>query len=369
MEKLGVRVKLLCPYDMKEPLPQFGLPLLAYFHHAFRLVKLRREVEAWVKSGWPDLIYYRKGLLDPGFSFASSMGRDRLCVEMNGTSADSHGWSRFLLGGVCKVSERRKLQQSRLIITVTPGLRELLLRKHEGLDPGKIMVVNNGVDTDLFYPRSRESCRKLLHLDQSAFILLFAGKMARWHGLDTALDALAILREGHGEKPRLILVGEGPALPNLRRRVQELNLGEMVCFRGMVSQEEVAVYIGAADACIAPFTSERNDRIGISPLKIFEYTACDRPVICSDVRGVREIAEEVGADSEIVLIPPDDSAALAAAVREMLRRQNREMKPRKVRMDRVSWTARAEMIYQRLLRELGPVLSGPVRSMEGSREP
>lgn len=354
MEKLGVRVKLLSSYGIHEVLPRFRSPIFASAHHIQRLLKVNRDVAVWIRSGWPDVIYYRKGLIDPGYSFAASVGKGRLCVEMNGTGADGHGWSRALLGKVYEASERRKLQKARLIVAVTSGIRDHLLQKHATLDTKRIMVVNNGVNTDVFYPRSREDSRSWLGIDDHEFILLFAGKVARWHGLDVALEAIAALRNKPGKMPRLLIVGEGPALPNLRKRVKELKLEEMVCFKGMVPQEEVASYIGAADVCIAPFTAERNDRIGISPLKIFEYIACGRPVICSDVKGLREIAEEAGESAEIILVRPDDSESLASAIRKIINKQSKQGAARKEISDRVSWSARAELIYRRILEDVIP---------------
>jgi len=71
--------------------------------------------------------------------------------------------------------------------------------------------------------------------------------------------------------------------------------------------------LASADVCVAPFSSKRNELIGISPIKLFEYLAAGRPIVASDVAGVREIVEDAG-----VLVAPDSAPLLASAIKQLI---------------------------------------------------
>src|SRR5205807_3481726 len=64
--------------------------------------------------------------------------------------------------------------------------------------------------------------------------------------------------------------------------------------------------------CVAPFTADRGES---SPLKLFDYLACARPTVVSDIAAVHDVAVESGG---CVLVPPDDAPALADAVVRLL---------------------------------------------------
>jgi glycosyltransferase involved in cell wall biosynthesis len=93
--------------------------------------------------------------------------------------------------------------------------------------------------------------------------------------------------------------------------VQAMDVAEHFLFPGAVSQEEVAIYINAMDVCVAPFTRSRNERIGLSPLKIYDYMACGKPVVASDIKGVGDLLQEYEVG---IPVTPEDPDLLARGV-------------------------------------------------------
>jgi glycosyltransferase involved in cell wall biosynthesis len=93
--------------------------------------------------------------------------------------------------------------------------------------------------------------------------------------------------------------------------IQAKGLMNHFLFAGPVPRDKVVFYINAMDVCVAPFTRKRNERIGLSPLKIYDYLACGKPVVASDIRGVGDLLleNEVG-----ITIRPEDPASLARGV-------------------------------------------------------
>lgn len=199
-----------------------------------------------------------------------------------------------------------------------------------GVSETKILLVPNGVDPDLFRPLDKGSCRSLLNLGKESLNLCFTGNLAPWQGLEVAFLAVSRFIESRGENSiRLIIAGAGPDLAKLQRLRVQMGLTSNVLFLGEVPHAQVPYIIGASDAGIIPLTAWRNNVTGASPLKLFEYLSCGRPVIASRVVGVAEVIERMGSG---IVVAPDDAASLALAFEEATRRIHR-------------WETEAEMFH------------------------
>jgi glycosyltransferase involved in cell wall biosynthesis len=75
----------------------------------------------------------------------------------------------------------------------------------------------------------------------------------------------------------------------------------------------VPEYIGAMDICVAPHRKDTNQA---SPVKIFDYMACARPIVASDIEVIREIVEDSGC---AVLVAPERPDQLAMAIISLLK--------------------------------------------------
>jgi glycosyltransferase involved in cell wall biosynthesis len=116
------------------------------------------------------------------------------------------------------------------------------------------------------------------------------------------------------KKLRFLIVGDGPLKKNLMDRVLESGFQEEFIFTGMVDYNEIPLFINLADICVAPFISKRNDKTGVSPLKVYEYMACGKPVVASRVEGL-DFLEEEGAGR---LVEPEDVNDLEKALGDLL---------------------------------------------------
>ena len=90
-----------------------------------------------------------------------------------------------------------------------------------------------------------------------------------------------------------------------------LHLEETVRFTGQVPYASAPTYFNAMDVVAAPFTAHRGET---SPFKVLDALACARPVVASDLPSVRPLVKS----GALVLVPPDDPAALAEALRALL---------------------------------------------------
>ena len=101
----------------------------------------------------------------------------------------------------------------------------------------------------------------------------------------------------------------------LSRLALELGVADSFIFTGVVHYDRVPLYINASDLCVAPFIVARNAKIGLSPLKLYEYMACGKPVVAAAIGGVTDLLE---ASKGGIPVPPEDPDALARAVLKLL---------------------------------------------------
>ncbi len=207
------------------------------------------------------------------------------------------GFATRVLGGLARFLQRR----AERVLAVTPGMLRAFERA--GLDAGRLVLVTNGADTDLFRPapagRPGGSGRP--------FTVLYAGTHGLIHGMEALLDAAERLRARRDV--RFLLVGDGVAKPGLERRAREAGL-EQVEFRPSVAPERLVEEIHAADVCVA--TTRDHSFCGETiPVKLFDYLACGRPVVAAVSGDAARVVEESGGG---VVVPPGDGAALAEAL-------------------------------------------------------
>ena len=83
-------------------------------------------------------------------------------------------------------------------------------------------------------------------------------------------------------------------------------------FTGQVSYGKVPYYCGVMDVCVSPLLKEAGER---SPVKVFDYLACGKPVIMSDVAETGKIFED---SSAVTLIPTEDEGSLSQSILQLI---------------------------------------------------
>jgi glycosyltransferase involved in cell wall biosynthesis len=104
---------------------------------------------------------------------------------------------------------------------------------------------------------------------------------------------------------------------------RELGVEERFIFTGVIAYDRVPLYINASDICTAPFIFARNSKIGLSPLKLYEYMACGKPVIASSIKGVSDALEASGGGIHVL---PENPDALAEGILKLLDNPDMRMK-------------------------------------------
>ena len=268
----------------------------------------------------PDVLYLRQNSF-PFFPIAlcKLLGISSI-VEVNGlvmdelkVSPDSKSFAYRIFSYLALRSEKFNYRHCDRIVSVTDKLKGELVRLYS-VPAEKVLVINNGANTDIFKPIDQKQARAKLGLDDSKKYVCFVGHLAAWQGVEFLIRSAPFILEKCPEV-RFLIVGDGVMRDKLLEITSKMGLSDKITFTGRVPYENVPVYINAADVCVAPFIMERNSKIGLSALKTYEYLACGKPIVASSISGVKDLIDLSGGG---ISVPPEDPGELANAVVKLI---------------------------------------------------
>ena len=172
-------------------------------------------------------------------------------------------------------------------------------------------VVPNGIDAQLFRPRSRPRVRGELGLSPAGLLLVSVGRLNMQKGMHHAIRALSVLT-GEGLDARLAIVGDGEERRALEQLTDSLGLTERVLFTGAQPAEVVSQYLAATDVVLFP-----TERAEAAPLVLLQAMACAAPVVASDIGGITEVVGRPGENG--VLVRAGSLEGIGAALRLLIR--------------------------------------------------
>lgn len=290
-----------------------------------------------VRTAGVDVIYIRNNTLTPLLTLSGRVLGLPVVVEHNTWQAlerahFAHRGRGFIrLEGWLQALDARLASHSR---AVTEGVRRLLLAA--GAPECRLSVIGNGADTELFYPADRAESLARWGLDPDLLYLGFIGSLTPWHGVHSAISAMRHLA---AEQPRarLLVFGDGPDRERLRALIRDEAVEDRVMLMGKVPLKDANAAINCFDIALAPFSRLLYEDVGVATIKLGDYAAAGRPVVGSDLPGLREMAQHGWID----LVSPDEPAALAAAAAALLsdpaRRQARAAAARRAAEGPLNW--------------------------------
>ena len=232
-------------------------------------------------------------------------------------------WKAEQLGGGYRVSlwvERTAVEAADAVIAVSSGMRDDVLSVYPALDPNRVHVVKNGIDTEVWYPappERGESVLAELGVDPSRPMVAFVGRITRQKGVPHLIAA------AHHFDPevQVVLCAGAPDTPEIAAEVSAA-VAELAAARSGIFWVQEFLPIGkireilsAATAFICPSVYEP---LGIVNL---EAMACGTAVIASDVGGIPEVVDD-GVTGTLVHYeaadPGDFEVRLAAAVNALV---------------------------------------------------
>lgn len=337
------RVGAVLPITVVSPQPWFpGQGFIRIFRPHFRRVAPKSEIQSGIETFFPRFFSF-PGIFKKFDGLFMAIGSywtlRRLKKRIGFNIVDAHfaypdGYAATLLGKWFNVPVTITLRGTEIPHSRNPNLHPLLvralkdatrlfsvsesLRQHAislGIDPGKITVVGNGVDTNKFSPVLKAEARKQLGLSENARVLISVGALVERKGFHRVIEVLPGLLIVYPDLKYLIVGGGGPEgdwSEYLRAQVSRLKLDETVVFLGVMPSDKLKIPLSAADIFVLATSNEGWANV------FLEAMACGLPVITTDVGGNREVVcrDELG-----TVVPFGDVEKLESALNSALARK------------------------------------------------
>lgn len=215
-----------------------------------------------------------------------------------------------LAGRITEEVVDRYLAQCNHVIVPTESIREMLVDEFGLTD--RVSVVPTPVDLEAFDDLDPSAVKHRFAPDGER-LLLYVGRMAKEKDLDLLLDSFEEIA-GARQDVKLLMVGTGPQLGELKRIALRAGLQERVVFIGAVAPDEVSAYYLAADLFVFTSSSETQG------LVLIEAMAAGTPVVAVEAPGSRDVLAKGGG----CLVPPSREAFSAAVMRLLEGKKERE---------------------------------------------
>lgn len=266
----------------------------------FMNISFGRALRQHLHSSRFDLLYTRS------FALLPSLLRTRIPVVL-----ELHSLPRFWRNAFVRSCNRC----AQIVCLTHPMAKEL---RSWGVDAERIIVEGDAVDLDLFTTAPKKSdARRMYGIQDDMQVIVYAGQlrsMGLSKGMTELLTALSILQERN--RPFVALIAGGPPSEVTILQHQYPILASCVRFLGPIPHTSIPTVLSTADVLVYP--APRSDhpfyRRDTSPLKLFEYMASRRPIVCADLEPLRDIIDTETA----TLVPPGDGAQLALGIEAVL---------------------------------------------------
>jgi glycosyltransferase involved in cell wall biosynthesis len=272
--------------------------VLAAWHTTRRVV---RETKAtlvhghWVVPGGVIAAMARRGL--------------PLVVSLHGS--DVYVAERYaVIGEAARATFRRTAM-------VTACSEDLRVRaEHLGADPSRSVTIPYGVDSSRFRPdpAARAAMRERWGLPEEAEVVFTAGRFVKKKGFEYLIDAIASLRQ---RRPalRLVLAGGGDLHGALRQRLLRQDAMDRAIFPGILSQDDVARGLAAADVAVVPSVRDDAGNVDGLPNVVMESLSSGTPLVATPAGGIGSVVAD-GVTG--LLVPERDVAGLSGAIDRLL---------------------------------------------------
>jgi starch synthase len=215
-------------------------------------------------------------------------------------------WKAEQLGGGYALSswcEREGIEGADAVIAVSAGMRNDVLACYPAVDPDKVVVIHNGIDTQVHAPDPDTDVLAAHGIDPDAPTVIFVGRITRQKGLPHLLDAVAHLDPG----VQVVLCAGAPDTREIGREVADAvaalqeSRGNVTWIEEMLPKPDVVQLLTHADVFVCPSIYEP---MGIVNL---EAMACETAVVASAVGGIPEVVVD-GENGILVGFEPGDDA-------------------------------------------------------------
>jgi glycosyltransferase involved in cell wall biosynthesis len=242
-----------------------------------------------------------------------------LVMEYNGSEIwMSRHWGRPLkYETLSDRIERLNLTRPDLIVVVSKAMADEVIGR--GADPRRVLVNPNGVDPERYRPDIDGRPVRARYALLDSIVIGFIGTFGPWHGAEMLARAFVELRRSRpaiAASLRLLMIGDGAAMPEVRRILADGGAAEASVLTGLVPQDEGPQFLAACDVLASPHVPNPDGSAFFgSPTKLFEYMAMGRGIVASDLDQIGEVLHH---GRTAWLVPPGDVASLVSGLERLV---------------------------------------------------
>ena len=201
-------------------------------------------------------------------------------------------------------------------IVVSDALEKMMIEKHR-IAPQRIVKIYNGIETDEYcipdeeIVRRRSSFRTKANIGEDVAVIGVIGRLVWQKGFEYFIASIPeVLKEF--KEAWFLVVGEGELEDDLKVKSKKLKLEDKIIFTGFLS--DIKDVLASIDILVIPSLREG------MPVVLLEAMAMKKPIVATNIEGIMEILEN-GVSG--LLVPPRDTEALAEAVIDLLKHQDK----------------------------------------------
>ncbi|MBI3332454.1 glycosyltransferase family 4 protein [Candidatus Peregrinibacteria bacterium] len=279
---------------------------LGFFHFPINMWRYKKALTGFLRTHKTDLFYVRASLLVP------LLAKTGVPVILELHTIPKRRSRRFAT--LCNSCKK--------VVCLTHLMAHELRRR--GIDRAKIVVEPDGVDLSRFrhVPSLKDAKKKAKNFPDDRPVVGYVGSFFTQRkiekGVGVIIEALAILKRKNVPLYGLFAGGQSGEIEMYKRAARQKKIDRDVLFHGLLAAAEVPLQLAACDILIYPAPASKHPYFqrDTSPLKLFEYLATGRPIICADLPPLREVVD----DRTVFFFTPGDATSLAHWIDHVLSR-------------------------------------------------
>lgn len=218
--------------------------------------------------------------------------------------------------------------------------------QQRGASTARVHVLPNAINPRRFRGSGpAQSLRARLGLEDS-IVIGHVGLFYHWDRLDVLIEVVKNIRDRHSGI-KVLLVGDGPEMENLKQTAYRLGMESAVILPGPVHRDDVPAYIDAMDICVLPDSNAFG-----SPIALFEFMAMGKPCVVPDLGPMRDVIDH---NVTGIMFPHSEYGALEKAILRLIEdsalRSQIGAQARRTVIRRHTWAANARFVAQLAARE------------------
>lgn len=290
-------------------IPRILYEFMEIFYNVYGYFRLRKAIKIFK----PDFIYERYSSFNFCGVLVAKHTNIKICLEVNAPlHMEKIKYEQLNFKGLSKRIENWVCNNAAACIVISSPLKKILVK--QGVREEKLNVIINGINPDHFKKVLKNNIRKNYNIPEKATIIGVVAWFRKWHGLDLLIKTCYKNSLFQSKNVYLLLLGDGPALPECKVYVKEKCIEKYVIFAGAIEREKIAEHIDAFDIALQPRVTNY-----ACPMKIIEYMAMGKAIIAPDQENIRDILTD---QKDALLFKPDDMDDLCAKIHTILKKSN-----------------------------------------------